>query len=310
MKLKKPYFWDDKRINLISILLFPLTIVLFLKNLFAFKKNKKIEKIKTICVGNIYVGGTGKTPFSIELYNILKNLNFKIAIIKKFYKDQIDEQKIIDNNCKLYCENKRIDSIKKAIRDKNEIAIFDDGLQEKTLNYDISFVCFNIQNWIGNGFLLPAGPLRENLKSLINYSAVILNGNGENTKNIKDKIKKYSPKIKIFETVYNPINIKKFKNNKDYLIFSGIGSPKTFKRTLTLNKIKVVKSLVFPDHYQYTDNDIKKIKQLAKKLKTKILTTEKDFMRIKKNKKGIDFIKVNLFIKNKKNLLNFLKKNL
>ena len=310
MKLKKPYFWDDKRINLISILLFPLTIVLFLKNLFAFKKNKKIEKIKTICVGNIYVGGTGKTPFSIELYNILKNLNFKIAIIKKFYKDQIDEQKIIDNNCKLYCENKRIDSIKKAIRDKNEIAIFDDGLQEKTLNYDISFVCFNIQNWIGNGFLLPAGPLRENLKSLINYSAVILNGNGENTKNIKDKIKKYSPKIKIFETVYNPINIKKFKNNKDYLIFSGIGSPKTFKRTLTLNKIKVVKSLVFPDHYQYTDNDIKKIKQLAKKLKTKILTTEKDFMRIKKNKKGIDFIKVNLFIKNKKNLLNFLKENL
>ena len=310
MKLKKPYFWDDKKINLISILLLPLTIVLFLKNLFTFKNNQKIENIKTICVGNIYVGGTGKTPFSIELNNILKNLNFKTAIIKKFYKDQIDEQKLINNKSKLYCENKRIDSIKKAIKDKNEIAIFDDGLQDKSLNYDISFVCFNIQNWIGNGFLLPAGPLRENLKSLINYSAVILTGNGENTKKIRSQIKKYSPKIKIFETMYNPINIKKFRNNKNYLIFSGIGNPETFKKTLTLNKIKVIKSIVFPDHYQYTNNDIKKIKQLAKKLKAKILTTEKDFMRIKKNKKKINFIKVNLLIKNKKNLINFLKKNL
>jgi len=310
VKLKKPYFWDDKKINLISILLLPLTIVLFLKNLFTFKNNQKIANIKTICVGNIYVGGTGKTPFCIELSNILKNLNFKTAIIKKFYKNQIDEQKLINSKSKLYCENKRNDSIKKAIKDKNEIAIFDDGLQDKDLNYDISFVCFNIQNWIGNGFLLPAGPLRENLKSLINYSAVILSGNGENTKKIRSQIKKYSPKIKIFETIYNPINIKKFKNNTGYLIFSGIGNPKTFERTLTLNKVKVVKSIVFPDHYHYTDNDIRRIKQLAKKLKTKILTTEKDFLRIKKNKQGISFMKINLFIKDKKNLINFLKKNL
>ena len=310
MKLKKPYFWDDKKINVISILLFPLTVVLFLKNLFTFKNNQKIKEIKTICVGNIYVGGTGKTPFSIELNNILKNLNFKTAIIKKFYKDQIDEQKLINNTSKLYCENRRIDSIKKAIKDKNEIAIFDDGLQEKNLNYNITFVCFNIQNWIGNGFLLPAGPLRENLKSLKNYSAIILTGNGENTKKIRKQIKKYSPKIKIFETIYSPINIKKFRNNKDYLIFSGIGNPETFKKTLAFNKIKVIKSIVFPDHYQYTNSDIRKLKQLAKKLKTKILTTEKDFLRIRKNKKGINFIKVNLLVKNKKNLINFLKKNL
>ena len=310
MKLKKPYFWDDKKINLISILLLPLTIVLFLKNLFTFKNNQKIKEIKTICVGNIYVGGTGKTPFSIELNNILKNLNFKTAIIKKFYKDQIDEQKLISKKSKLYCENKRIDSIKKAIKDKNEIAILDDGLQEKNLNYNITFVCFNIQNWIGNGFLLPAGPLRENLNSLRNYSAIILTGNGENTKKIRSQIKKHSPKIKIFETIYNPINIKKFRNNKDYLIFSGIGSPETFEKTLTLNKINVVKSIVFPDHYQYTDNDIRRIKLLAKKLKAKIITTEKDFMRIKKNRQGINFIEVNLFVKDKKSLLNFLKKNL
>ena len=310
MKFKKPYFWDDKKINLISILLLPFTLVLFFKNLFSFKNNQNIEKIKTICVGNIYVGGTGKTPFTIELNNILKNLNFKTAIIKKFYKDQLDEQKLLNNNSKLYCDTKRIDSIEKAINDKNEIAIFDDGLQEKKINYDISFVCFNIQNWVGNGYLLPAGPLRESLKSLKNYSAIILSGNGENTKEIRNQIKKYTSKIKIFETIYNPINIKKLKTKDNYLIFSGIGSPKTFEKTLTINKINVVKSIVFPDHYQYTNDDIKKIKHLAKNLKTKILTTEKDFMRIKKNKKDIKFIKIGLLIKNKKRLISFLKENL
>ena len=310
MKLRKPDFWDQNKISLISILLSPLTIILFLKNLFTFKNNQKIKGIKTICVGNIYVDGTGKTPFSIELNNILKDLNFKTAIIKKFYEDQIDEQKLINNSNKLYCESKRVDSIKKAIKDKIEIAIFDDGLQDKNLNYNITFVCFNIQNWIGNGFLLPAGPLRENLRSLKNYSAIILTGNGENTKEIRKQIKKYNPKINIFDSIYNPINIKKFRNNKNYLIFSGIGNPKTFERTLNLNKVNVVKSIVFPDHYEYTDKDIKEIKQLAKKLKTKILTTEKDFMRIKKNKQGIDFLKINLHIKNKKNLINFIKKNI
>tara|TARA_B100001142_G_C14291915_1_gene639339 strand:- start:264 stop:1196 length:933 start_codon:yes stop_codon:yes gene_type:complete len=310
VKLKKPYFWDDKELNLISILFFPLTIFLFLINLFTFKNNNKIEKIKSICVGNIYIGGTGKTPFSIELNNILKTLNYKTAIIKKFYKNQKDEQKLISNKAKLYCENKRIDSIKKAIKDKKEIIIFDDGLQQKNLNYNISFVCFNTENWIGNGFLLPAGPLRENLKSLKNYSAVVLNGNGESTKKIRNQIKKYNRKIKIFETKYNPINIKKIKNSKGYLIFSGIGNPATFKKTLMQNKIKIVKSMVFPDHYQYTNNDIKKIKKLAKDLKTNILTTEKDFMRIKNNKQGIDYLKVNLLIKEKKNLINFLKKNI
>ena len=101
-------------------------------------------------------------------------------------------------NNKLYCENERIVAIQKAALDKNEIAIFDDGLQQKSLSYDISFVCFNIQNWIGNGFLLPAGPLRESLSSLKNYTAVILTGNNENTRHIKSQIKNYNSKIKIF----------------------------------------------------------------------------------------------------------------
>ena len=95
MKLKKPNFWDYKRPNLLSFILLQLTIPIFLKNFFTKSNGNKFEKIKTICVGNIYVGGTGKTSFTIKLNEILKKLNFKTAIIKKYYKDQIDEQKIL-----------------------------------------------------------------------------------------------------------------------------------------------------------------------------------------------------------------------
>ena len=135
---------------------------------------------------------------TIELNNILKKLNYKTAFIKKYYKDQLDEQKMLSLNGKLFCEKKRITSINKALADNTDIAIFDDGLQDNTLKYDIAIVCFNLQNWIGNGMLIPAGPLRETLESLIKYDAVFLNGNGEKSENIKTIIKKYNFKFKNF----------------------------------------------------------------------------------------------------------------
>tara|TARA_B100000029_G_C17516325_1_gene938225 strand:+ start:482 stop:1417 length:936 start_codon:yes stop_codon:yes gene_type:complete len=311
VKLKKPHFWDYTKPNIISILLLPLTIPIFLKNFFTLASTEKFEKIKTICVGNIYLGGTGKTPFTIKLNEIIKKLNFKSGIIKKYYKDQIDEQKILRINNKLYCENDRSLAIQKAINDKRDIIVFDDGLQEKAINYNLSFVCFNIQNWIGNGLLLPAGPLREKLSSLKNYSAVVLNGNGENTNHIRKQIKKYNSKIKIFETKYVPTNLKKFKKNTKYLIFSGIGNPNTFNKTLLVNKIKIADTVIFPDHYQYTTEDVIKIRKLAKKHKAKILTTEKDYLRLNnKNKKKIEYLKVKLVIKNERKLISFLKSSL
>jgi tetraacyldisaccharide 4'-kinase len=310
VKLKKPHFWDYKEITLISLLLLPFTIPILLRNLFVKFNNKVETKIKTICVGNIYLGGTGKTSFTIKLNEILRKLKFKTAIIKKYYSDQIDEQKIL-NNKKLYSYKKRIEAVREAIKDKNEVAIFDDGLQEVSLNYDLTFVCFNIENWIGNGFLLPAGPLRESISSLKNYKAVVLTGNNENTFFLKKKIKKYNKKIRIFEAIYKPTNLKKIKSKKNYLVFSGIGNPKTFEKTLLINKIKIIKSIVFPDHYQYSNEDIKKIKKKAKKLNAKILTTEKDYLRLNNNnKKNINFLKIKFLIKNEKKLIQFLKSHL
>jgi len=309
MKLIKPKFWDYKKPNLISYLLLPLTIPITINNFFLqSKKIKKLQNIKSICIGNIYVGGTSKTPLTIKISQILTKLDIKTATIKKFYKDQIDEQRLLANKTNLYCSKKRKHSLNKAVQDKVNVVLFDDGLQDGSINYDLSFVCFNTLSWVGNGLLIPAGPLREKIQSISKYDSIFLNGNGENVTEIKKIIKKYSPTIKIFETNYQVINMDEFEKNKKYLVFSGIGNPNTFENTLIKNNLKIAKHLKFPDHHKYNQRDIDEIKFQAKNLNTKILTTEKDFVKLNgNNREGIQPIKIDIMIKEENELIKFIR---
>ena len=308
MKLKKPNFWDYKKPNFLSYLLLPFTILVTINNLLLGLKtsNSQSNNIKTICVGNIYVGGTAKTPLTIKINQIFKNLNFKSAIVKKFYRDQTDEQKILREKNRLYCFKSRKKSLDEAIKDNIDIAIFDDGLQDKSLNYDLKLVCFNNLKWIGNGFLIPAGPLREKIESISKYDAIFLNGNDEDNSELKLKIKKYNHNIPVFESYYNPININEFKKNDKYLIFSGIGNPENFKNTLIKHEFNIIKELIFPDHHKYTLDNINKIKSYAKNLDAKILTTKKDYVKLN-NDNEIKFLDIELVIKEEDKLIEFLK---
>jgi tetraacyldisaccharide 4'-kinase len=310
MKINKPSFWDFKKPNILAKILLPFTIPIIINNLLPKKKIYK-KNIKTVCVGNIYLGGTGKTPLVIKVYQILKQLNFKTATIKKFYKDHFDEQKILNENTKLYCQKDRGLALDQAIRDNKNVVIFDDGLQDRSIDYDLKFVCFNNIKWIGNSFLIPAGPLREKIASISKYNAIFINGNGLDNINLKNLIKKYSKDIKIFESFYQPINFDQFDIDEKYLIFSGIGNPEVFKETLLRNKLDIIKEIIFPDHYNYTQADIDKIKIQAKGLNAKIITTEKDYIKINSNKNDdIKFLKVELKIVNEEELTNYLKLHL
>jgi len=309
MIISKPKFWDFKKPNYISYLLLPFTLLIIINNFFlSLKKKIQFKNIKTVCLGNIYVGGTAKTPLTIKLNQILTQLNFKTATIKKFYKNQIDEQKLLAAKSKLYCKKNRIMALNDAIKDNIEIAIFDDGLQDSFLNYDLSFVCFNSTNWIGNGCLIPSGPLREKLKSILKYDAIFLNGNEEDNSHIKNSIKKISKDIKIFETYYKPVNVHKLNIEDNYLIFSGIGNPNSFKKTLLKNNFKIIEQIKFPDHYQYKKIDIDKIKSIAADLGAKIITTEKDFVKISQEYLDkINFLEIDLVIKEQDKLITFIK---
>ena len=301
MIFRKPYFWDYKKPNFLSYILLPLTFPLIINNfLLKYKKKDTLDdKIKKICIGNIYIGGTGKTPLVIKIYQVLNDLGFKTATVKKFYANHIDEQKMLIDKTELYCLKDRYAALQEAIKDNKDVVIFDDGLQDRSINYDLKFVCFNNTKWIGNGLLIPAGPLREKIQSILKYDALFINGNEIDNSNLKLMIRKYNKDIKIFESHYNPTNINNFSLTEKYLIFSGIGNPDAFRETLKINNINIIKEVIFPDHYNYTQNDINKIRSEAKKFNAKIITTEKDFAKIDPSKNDdIKFLEIELKVKN------------
>ena len=308
MSLKKPLFWDLPKPNLISYLLIPFTLPVILRNfLFQFFKKEKSSNIKTICVGNIYLGGTGKTPLSIKIYEILRKLNYKVATVKKNYSYQRDEQLLLKQKTSIIISNSRKDAIIEGINQNYKVLIFDDGLQETKIDFDIKLVCFKSKNWIGNGQIIPAGPMREKISSLKRFDAVILNGNTGNFEKIKNQIQNINSKIKIFNTFYKIAKMQKYDLNSKYLIFSGIGDPSSFKDILLENKFDVIRELIFPDHHEYSLNDFEKIKNNAENGNLKIITTEKDYMKIpEKFKKEIDYLTIDLVIQDEKKLINLL----
>ena len=306
MNTGKPLFWNNK--NLISLSLIPFSIITFIINLFKNFLLKKNFKIKTICIGNIYVGGTGKTSLSIEINNILKK-KFKTVFIKKKYMNQFDERELLKTNGNVFSDTDRKISLIKAVNTRKfNLAILDDGLQDKTIKYDISIACFNTSYGIGNGLLIPAGPLRENLSILRNYSAIFLNGEKYN-KSLISILKEFNNHI--FYSNYFPTNIRKFNRKKKYLCFCGIGNPEEFEFTLKKYKFNIAKKFIFPDHYNFKNQEIDEIKKIAFDNKLKIITTEKDYKRLnKRNRKNIDYLKIKLKIKNQNKFTKFLKERL
>ena len=307
MNFFKPKFWDKNKVSFFSILLYP--IALLIKILAFIKRYLSITNrfsIPVICVGNIYLGGTGKTPLCIEIFSILKDLNMNPVFIRKKYSSFEDEANLQKQVGKVYENKKRSRAIKDAIEENANIAILDDGFQDYSINKDLSIICFNEKQWIGNGLVIPAGPLRENLSSLKRAHIVIINGKKNDF--IKHEILKQNINIKIFYSNFIPENIELLKN-KNITAFAGIGNPKNFFDLLKAYKVNIVKKIEFPDHYDYSEKDLKNLLDEAQKNNSILLTTEKDYFRISEvYKKKINYLKVSIKNDDKKEFVSEIKK--
>ena len=308
MKFKKPKFWNN--INFLSICLLPLSLItIMFNNLKTYIITGFRFDIPIICVGNIFIGGTGKTPLSIYIYNLLKKKRYRPAIVRKYYNSHIDEINLTKSKVKqFFYDRKRTLSISKAETKKNNIIIMDDGLQDVSVIKDLNIICFNSFDLVGNGFLLPAGPLREQLHNIKNYQIAIINGK----RNIafEKKLKSISNNIEIYQSKYVIKDLKRFRGKK-ILAFAGIGNPENFFDLLRDNGLKVKKEISFPDHYNYTKKEIENLISKAKDEALTLLTTEKDFFRIKKSGiKNINYVSVELKISNNKSFEKELLKNL
>ena len=313
MKLYKPKFWDKKN-SLYSILLYPLSLIvefiIYIRKKFV--KTLKF-KIPIVCVGNIYIGGTGKTPLSILIAKELLEEGKKPAIIRKYYKNHIDEHNLIRNYFNNLILNKnRSEAIYDAQKNDFDIAILDDGFQDYKVQKNLNIICFNQNQSVGNGLIFPSGPLREKLSTLKNAQVVIINGNKD--QNFEEKIFNINKNIKIFYSKYKPINIDEFKNKK-LLAVAGIGNPNNFFKLLDDNDLNIAKKIIYPDHYSFKKFEILEIINKAEKENYQIIMTEKDYFKISKYKfNKIKYLKVKLEIDNKKELmrriLNVYNKNL
>ena len=303
MKLIKPKFWKTK--NFISLILYPLSAVTFLINFLKKFSIKKTFEIKTICIGNIFIGGTGKTSLAIEINELLRN-KFRTVFIKKNYKNQIDEINLLNNKGEIISSSNREDALLAASKKKYQVAILDDGLQQKNINYNLRIACFNSEYGLGNEFTLPAGPLRENLSVIKNYDLIFLNGE-KNNKKILSKFKSINKDLKIFEGKYKPLNLKKFNLKKKYLMFCGIGNPHEFEQTLIKYKFNISKKIIFPDHHKFSNIDLKKLNYNASRDNLTLITTEKDFFRLNKaQRKNIKYLKIKLEIRNREKFKKIL----
>ena len=308
MNFKKPEFWDYSRLSFWSVILYPFSIIFLLVSLLVrlFKVEKKFP-IPIICVGNIYVGGTGKTPLALEIFKIIKSNEKNPGFIKKDYDYLYDEIQMLKKIGETFTNKNRKKAISSLILSGHDVAILDDGFQDFSIKKDFSILCFNSKQLVGNGFIIPSGPLRESFSSIKNADCIFING--DRNLEFENKIKGVNKNIKIFYSTYKIKNPDKFKNKK-VVAFAGIGNPSNFFNLLKKNNINIKKTFSFPDHHNYSDKDYNYLLKL-KEQDILLVTTEKDYSRLNdKMKKSFEYVEIDLEIENKIEFINLIKNNL
>jgi tetraacyldisaccharide 4'-kinase len=294
MPIKTPHFWTE--LSWQSVILFPVSYIWRFGH-YAQQKilNTKETEIPVICVGNLTVGGSGKTPVVITLCRFLSGIGKSTSILTRGFGgkekgpifvstnlhqslDVGDEPLMMANSLDVcVSRNRPLGANHILDKKKYDCIVMDDGLQNPTLKKDLNIAVFDGKFGIGNGFLLPAGPMRQKLEvGIQNIDLVIFNGKDET--GLGQKI---PPHIPIFTGELQPDEeiVEKMKNRRVYG-FAGIGNPSRFFKTLNNIGADLVGEAHFADHHPYTDADLTQLYEEAMQSGAELVTTQKDWMRL------------------------------
>ncbi len=263
---------------------------------------------KVISVGNITLGGTGKTSFVEYLAGFLTREGKKTAILSRGYKRKVDktgsqglgdEPAMLQNKfpqVPVIVDKDRVKAASRAIKDyAADTLILDDGLQQWRIRKDLEIVAFDAGNPFGNYRLLPAGFLREPLSALKRADIFVLTqvNFGRDTGALADKLKRINPRALIVESVHQPQGFSSAHNPDELLglealkgkrvaVFSGIGNPQGFENCIHSLGINLGRSFRFTDHHDYTQADLLRIIKGAQDNNLDaIITTQKDAVKIR-----------------------------
>lgn len=263
------------------------------------KRQTKVSAA-VVSIGNITTGGTGKTPLVGWLCNYFTRQNIKTAVLTRGYKkkhDIADEPAMLAKavpDAAIIVNPDRTAGAKKAINEYNaKLLVMDDGFQHRKLARDVNIVAIDATKPFGNGRILPAGLLREPIKSVKRADAVIITRANQNSpekiEEIKKRISEIKPEIIFATAVHKPMYIKLIKDqhlplselaDRKIFAFCGIGNPGAFFQTLSDMSLNIVGTKVYNDHHRYTTDDIAAIYEDARYKQAEfVLTTHKDWIK-------------------------------
>ena len=283
--------------------------------------------IPVICVGNIIIGGSGKTPVTQALQILLRELGYKPHVVSRGYggkskgpvyvssssspKKVGDEPILLSKNGPVLISKNKKKGVHKAWETGADLVLLDDGLQNASIAKDLSLVVVDSRILFGNQRLIPLGPLREPITSgLSRHDAIILIDHDTNTTSqpIDFRFPSDIPVIKAM--VKTSVTSSNWKGQKVFA-FSGIAHPEKFLVTLHNFGCEIVNSHFFSDHHSFKWHEIKKLEIKAKSLNAKLVTTEKDYVRIPSSKKNnINYIPIHIEFESKDLIIKILQEAL
>mgnify|MGYP001398371271 CR=1 FL=1 len=292
--IKTPEFWNHR--GIMSISLWPLSLIWAfasaMRNHFA---RQITAALPVICIGNVTAGGTGKTPVTAFLYDELCDAGYRPAILIRGYRAAVKTPLWVDpsqhtvDNCGdealMLAESRDVlvaqDRVAGAhvisVRGIHDVILMDDGMQNPFICKTLSIGIFDGSIGIGNGFLIPAGPLRVSLASGVKQMDIaLINGNDETNiaAKLPPSLTRFSARILPDQTIIDALG------DTPILAFAGIGQPKRFFATLRKAGCNLVDYLAFADHHIYSETDLVRLQEDSMRLGAQLVTTQKDWVRL------------------------------
>lgn len=297
--MREPRFWyPEKRdsVPLASRLLAPAGYIYGLAGRMR-RTSRKAERaaVPIICIGNVTTGGAGKTPVAITIASQLIEKGEQVHFLTRGYggrevgpirvdpthhgaEDVGDEPLLLSQIAPTWVAANRPEGAAAAVRGGARLIVMDDGFQNPSLIKDFSILVVDASAGLGNGRLMPAGPLRERVDdALARTNALVITGRGHAADGIAARARARG--LPVFNSIVRPPISVEFGDGP-YLAFAGIGRPEKFFRTLRDIGADIAETVSFPDHHIFSDRDARALLVRARELGARLITTEKDAARL------------------------------